>query len=379
MKSLNVMIKPASSLCNMRCKYCFYADVASSRQIKSCGVMSDETKDAILNKIQGNCDNGDHVQFIFQGGEPTIVGLSFFENFIDNVSKWEKDIKVSYALQTNGLIIDEDWCKFLKENDFLVGVSLDILPESHDAVRKDAEGNGTYKRISESIRLLDKYAVEYNVLCTLTNEVARYPQKVWNNLVKRGIKYVQFTPCINELNEDKDSPYALSPKRFASFYVQLFKLWHNEYKKGNIISIKLFEDVLNLMVLGRPTSCGMNGKCQPQMVVEADGSVYPCDFYCLDEYKLGNLKVNNIDELLKSETTHSFINRPHNRPALCDNCPYFSFCGGNCKRMQKEICCAGTDDYCGYRDFLKQCGNEFNNIAKEITYNKTRMRKNAIK
>lgn len=225
MKSLNVMIKPASSLCNMRCKYCFYADVSNSREIKSCGIMADETRDMILNRVEENLDNGDRIQFIFQGGEPTLAGLPFLRYFICSVQKWEKDIGVSYALQTNGFLIDEEWCKFLKENNFLVGVSLDILPDCHDEVRKDAEGNGTYKRILESIHLLDKYGVEYNILCTLTNAVARYPQKVWSRLVQLGIKYVQFTPCLGELTEEEPSPYALTPKRFASFYVQMFRLW----------------------------------------------------------------------------------------------------------------------------------------------------------
>lgn len=372
MKSLNVMIKPASSLCNMRCKYCFYADVSNSREIKSCGIMSDETRDIILNRVEENLDNGDRIQFIFQGGEPTLAGLPFLRYFICSVQKWEKDIGVSYALQTNGFLIDEEWCKFLKENNFLVGVSLDILPDCHDEVRKDAEGNGTYKRILESIHLLDKYGVEYNILCTLTNAVARYPQKVWSRLVQLGIKYVQFTPCLGELTEEEPSPYALTPKRFASFYVQMFRLWYDAYRKGNLISIKLFDDILNLMVLGRPTSCGMNGTCQPQLVVEADGSVYPCDFYCLDEYRLGNLKVNSIADLLNNECVQSFVNRPHKQPDICNTCPYLAFCGGNCKRMQKEICCANADNYCGYRAFLDNCGAEFNKIATEIIYNKTR-------
>lgn len=368
------MLKPASSLCNMRCTYCFYADVSSKREIKSCGIMSDKTRDVILNQVETTLDNGDHIQFIFQGGEPTLAGLSFFRSFIGNVKKWEKDLSVSYALQTNGLLIDEDWCKFLKENNFLVGVSLDILPDCHDKARKDAQGNSTYKRILDSIHLLDKYEVEYNVLCTLTNEVARYPQKVWNRIVQLGIKYVQFTPCLGELDEQEPSPYSLSPKRFASFYIQMFRFWYDAYLKGKLISIKLFDDILNLMVLGRPSSCGMNGTCQPQLVVEADGSVYPCDFYCLDEYKLGNLKVSSITELLNDQCVQRFVNRPHNRPDLCNGCPYLAFCGGNCKRMQKEICCAGSDHYCGYRDFLNNCGAEFNKIAKEIIYNKTRRR-----
>lgn len=372
MKILNVMIKPASSLCNMRCKYCFYADVSDNRTIKSCGIIKDEIKDAILKRTEEELENGDHVQFVFQGGEPTLVGLSFFKDFTDSVNNWKKDIKVSYALQTNGMLLDDEWCKFLKENSFLVGVSFDMLPDFHDEVRKDVAGNKTYKRILSSIHLLDKYAVEYNVLCTLTNAIARFPQKVWNSLVQLKVKYVQFTPCLDELSEEKSLSYALAPKRFASFYTEIFRLWYDEYKKNNYISIKLFDDILNLMVLGTPTSCGMNGMCQPQLVIEADGSVYPCDFYCFDEYKLGNIKASSIRDLLVGIKVNAFVNRRHNQPELCKGCPYLSFCGGNCKRMQKQICCAQADNYCGYRDFLDNCGMEFSKIAREIIYRKTR-------
>ncbi len=368
MRNLNVMIKPASSLCNMRCKYCFYADVSDSREVKSCGIMTTEIRNLLLKRVEEEFDNGDGVHFIFQGGEPTFAGLSFFREFIETVKKWEKGIKVTYAIQTNAILLDEDWGAFLKENNFLVGISLDILPECHDNARLDAEGMGTYKKVLDAIHILEKHGVEYNVLCTLTNEVARFPQKVWNRLLKLGIRYVQFTPCLGELDERKNSSYELSPKRFASFYIQIFRLWYDAYKHGKYISIKLFEDIVNFMVLGIPTSCGMNGICQPQFVVEADASVYPCDFYCLDQYRLGNLKEQTVSQLLGNEQVQKFLNRSHNQPELCKACRYSSFCGGNCKRMQKEICCFKADSYCGYRDFLDNCGEEFNKIARKIIY-----------
>lgn len=376
MKTLNIMIKPASSLCNMKCGYCFYADVSDKREIKSCGLISDETRSAILHQVEFETDSGDCVQFTFQGGEPTLVGLPFFESFVNEVKKWEKNINVSYALQTNGILIDEEWCKFLKENQFLVGVSFDILPECHDVARKDQEGNGTYKRVLNAIDLFNKYEIEYNVLCTLTNGIARHPQKVWKKMWQLGIKYVQFTPCLGELDDKEASAYALTPKRFATFYNQIFGLWYDAYKNGKFISIKLFDDIMNLLLLGIPTLCGINGTCQAQMVVEADGTVYPCDFYCLDEYRLGNVKVNRISEILNNEYVKNFINRPHMQPKVCSDCPYNAFCGGNCKRMQKEICCTGEDNYCGYRDLLDGCLGDFYKIAKQIINEKTGRNKN---
>lgn len=364
MKNLNIMLKPASSLCNLRCKYCFYADVSSKREVESCGIMTRETMDRILTSVQGDMEVGDSINFVFQGGEPMLANLGFFQEFVARVSKWNRGIKVSYALQTNGILLDDEWCHFLKEHRFLVGVSLDILPDCHDEVRVYPDGGGTYKAVSDAIHLLQKHQVDYNVLCTLTNAIARHPNQVWNRIMNSKVEYIQFTPCLGGLESSEQSPYALTPKRFASFYISLFNLWFEEFKKGNYRSIKFFDDCVNLMMYGRPTSCGMNGSCQPQLVVEADGSAYPCDFYCLDDYRLGNLTEQSPIELLQSEEMKSYLSRAHRLPELCQECPYRRFCGGNCKRMQQEICCGVTDRYCGYQDFLNHCGNSLQEIAR---------------
>ena len=363
MKNLNIMLKPASSLCNLRCKYCFYADVVSLREVKSCGLMSAETVDGILLNIQKVLSHGDSVHFAFQGGEPMLAGLDFFRNFVAKVKSWPSGIRVSYALQTNGVLLDDVWCEFLKENGFLVGISLDILADYHDAVRVDSDGQGTYKTVSNAILLMKEHGVDYNILCTLTNSIARHPNQVWDWIMNSKAEYIQFTPCLGELEEGGKSHFALTPKRFASFYIQLFRCWIEEFKKGNYRSIKFFDDCVNLMMYGRPTSCGMNGTCQPQLVVEADGTAYPCDFYCLDEYRLGNLTETGPLELLRSKKVQDFLTRPHSMPELCKTCRYWRFCGGNCKRMQKEICCFGSDKECGYREFLDACGRELQEIA----------------
>lgn len=354
MKSVNIMIKPASSACNMRCKYCFYEDVANTRAFKNAGIMQNKTTDAMLSNIESALSSGDCVNFVFQGGEPTLVGLDYFKHFVAVAAKW-KGIKVSYALQTNGILLDADWCAFLKENDFLVGISCDLLPDMHNATRIDAVGDGTYKRVVNAIALLKKHKVEFNVLCTLTYFVARHPSKVWNQLEKLGIDYVQFTPCIGFI--EKFSDYALTPNRFAEFYIDLFGYWYKAYAQGKYRSIKLFDDVVNQLILKVPTGCGQDGKCRAQMVVEGDGSVYPCDFYCVDEYKLGNLAEQRLDEILSSPVIDSFVHREQlSLPKLCETCMYKGFCGGNCKRMRKEICVDASGSFCGYKAFLDKCG-----------------------
>lgn len=364
MKRLSIMLKPASSLCNLRCRYCFYADIADLRDVRSYGIMPAEKVHTMLRNLQTQLTRGDSIQFGFQGGEPTIAGLPWFREFVQTVSGWDPGIQVSYALQTNATLLDEEWCRFLSEHHFLVGVSLDLLPQCHNDARVDACGEGTYQRCLQSLDLLNRFGVEYNVLCTLTRQVARHPQKVWKTLKELDIRYVQFTPCLDALDTPGANPYALTPQRFAQFYTQLFPLWLEDFRKGQYRSVKLFDDVVNLMAYGIPTACGIQGRCQPQLVVEADGSVFPCDFYCLDEYRIGNLLEDSLEALLLS-AQRSPAQKRDALPELCSGCPYRSFCGGGCKRMQKEIACSGGDTFCGYRSFLNSAGRALQQIARQ--------------
>ena len=364
MKQLSIMLKPASALCNLRCKYCFYADIADLREVRSFGIMQPETTEKILANIRESLDPGDSVTFAFQGGEPTIAGLEYFRHFTSIVDTWQ-GINIHYALQTNATLLDDEWCAFLKKYNFLLGVSWDILPECHDGARVDAAGKGTCKRVLDAIALLEKHKVEYNILCTLTNFVARHPNQVWKQIVKHDIQYTQFTPCLDELEAAGESPYALNPKRFASFYNQIFDLWYADFRAGKYRSVKLIDDIVNLLTFGMPSACGINGRCSPQIVVEANGSVYPCDFYCVDEYELGNLSETPLKQIFESPKMRAFIARPHRQPKLCATCEFSRFCGGNCKRMQRQVCCGPEDTFCGYQNFLRTHAKEFEQIALE--------------
>ncbi len=351
MRNLSVMIKPASSLCNMRCRYCFYADISDMRKVRSFGIMSDETVDLMLANIFTDLDDGDRLSLAFQGGEPTLAGLPWFEHAVRKVNELRGGVEVSYAIQTNGLLLDESWCEFFVRNKFLVGLSFDILPESHDPDRVDADGDGTYKRVLAAMKLLGKYRIDQNVLCTLTNRTARHPGKVWDQISKLDIRYVQFTPCLGELDRPGESVYALTPKRYASFYKDVFDKWYDEFASGRYRSVRLFDDLVNLLAFGTETSCGILGRCEPQLVVEADGGVYPCDFFCLDEYGLGSFTDLTVRELFERSAASPTKFRGE-LPSFCQKCTFMTICCGGCKRMQREVYCTEGDTYCGYQDFL---------------------------
>lgn len=141
----------------------------------------------------------------------------------------------------------------------------------------------------------------------MTNQIACNPNKVFNFIKETGIKYIQFIPCLDDLDCENKSEYSLEPKHFASFYKTVFKLWKDELDNGNYISINLFDNIISLLITGTPSTCGIIGKCQPQFVIEADGSVYPCDFYVLDNYNLGNIKDNTLLDILRKPIMHKFL------------------------------------------------------------------------
>lgn len=363
MRYLNIMLKPASSLCNLRCKYCFYADVASHRDVKSYGMIDETTTESILKHIFSDLETGDRINIAFQGGEPTLSGLPYFEFFIDAVNKIRKNVNVTYALQTNATLLDDDWCVFLKKNKFLVGVSLDGPESTHNMCRVDASLEGTYKTVMAAIKRLQAHNVDFNTLMTLTNTMAKHPTQVWNFITANDFRYVQFTPCLAPFDAVGKDPYALTPQKFADFYIQIFNNWKKELDKQNYYSIKLFDDLVNLLAFGQVNACGLTGSCASQIVIEADGSVFPCDFYTLDEWCLGNLTRESIAQIFSSPNISAFVKRPRTR-LLCASCKYNRICNGACHRMQESICYKEGESVCGYQKFLDATINQFAQIAQ---------------
>ena len=353
MKHISVLIKPSSSLCNIRCKYCFYADVSSLRKVKSFGKMTLETAQKMIVHIYADLEDGDTLTLAFQGGEPTLAGLDFFESIVSFIKKQKKKINVQYSIQTNGILINENWCHFLKKNQFLVGLSLDILPSQHNLNRIDTKGLGTFDRVMQTKTLFDSFGIEYNILCVLTNQLAKESKKIFQFLKEHHIQYIQFIPCLDDLMSTHKNDFTLTPQQFSSFYKQIFSLWLEELKIGNYISIKLFDDIFNLFVLQKVTACGILGNCQIQYVIEADGSVYPCDFYVLDEYRLGYIQEQTLKELFSQSIATSFLCAKQETSHFCNQCPFYQACRGGCKRMRDTIYVTSDENFCGYQELLK--------------------------
>ncbi|WP_099221622.1 radical SAM/SPASM domain-containing protein [Listeria costaricensis] len=365
MKRLSVLIKPASSLCNIRCKYCFYADVSSMREVSSFGRMDQMTARKLIDQVSEDLEAGDEMIFAFQGGEPTLAGISFFRFFVQYVQEKLLQVRVQYTIQTNGLLLDKEWCRFFKENQFLVGLSIDGGAHFHNLNRVNTKGMGTYEQVARAKRLLERQKVDFNILCVLTKQVAKNPQRVFKFLLEEKIEFIQFIPCLAELDSDQPSDYALLPEQFASFYKQFFSLWKKELQRGHFISVNLFDNLFQQMLTGRPSACGMNGQCQPHFVIEANGNVYPCDFFVLDEYCLGNILEEKISDMFSKTELRCFI-QAEELPDYCQKCEFVNFCHGGCKRMRYSMYLNKDHSYCGYRDFLQVKGSEIYSEALKL-------------
>lgn len=332
MPPLHLLIKPSSGMCNMRCRYCFYHDITEKREQSSYGFMSEGTLETVIRKAmdfaEGSCD------IAFQGGEPTLIGLPFFQKVIELEKQYNhKHLRVSNALQTNGFNLNADWARFFADNSFLVGISVDGTIHTHDGYRKDASGDGTFLNVMKTIDLFNQYHVEYNILTVVNKKTAAAIDKIYKYYKKMGFGYLQFIPCLDPFDEPSGSmEYSLTPKMYGEFLNRLFDLWYEDFTHGSPVSIRHFDNYLSILLTGHAESCDMNGFCSIQNVIEADGEVYPCDFWVLDEYKLGNLNNTDFEAIYQKRDHLEFLKRSMEVPDKCRSCPYYPICRGGCYR-----------------------------------------------
>ena len=365
MPPLSMMMKPVSSACNMRCRYCFYADVAAHRAQASYGVMSAQTTETLIRKAFLYADQS--VSFAFQGGEPTLAGVDYYRNFLSLVKKYNsRGLQVSYALQTNALALTDEMCALFREHHFLLGVSLDGCRETHDALRPDARGEGTYDRVLQGIALLRKHGVDFNILCVVTQQVAARPHAVWNALKEYG--YLQFIPCIDDFEGDAN-PYSLRPEAYGRFLINTFDDYEKAMRAGRPVSERRFDNYLSILLGQRPELCGMTGQCGLYFLVEADGGVYPCDFYVLDAYRLGNIHETSFARMEKSAQSVDFRRSSLQLPEACRACKWLSMCRGGCRRDRQATLesALGENRFCeSYRMFFESCFDRMRALAASI-------------
>lgn len=351
--AISVMLKPASSNCNLKCEYCFYHSLASQRDEYSKGMMSIETAKNVIDSALSFA-KGTDVYFTFQGGEPLLCNINFYKEFVSYVIlKNNQGSNIHYCLQTNGTLINDDFGELFKKYGFLVGVSLDGDREIN-RYRCYPDGKSSFDDVIKGIEILKKHGVTFNILSVLTKNTANNFRKAYRFFKENGLRYLQFIPCLKPFDGGYDESLYMTSDDYAEFLNRGFNIYFNGFMRGDYVYIRSFENYIALSKGQNAEQCGMNGCCSTQFVVEGDGSVYPCDFYCTDEWYLGNINENSFDELYHSTKAAEFLKNSFILDDRCKTCEYFSICrGGGCKRNRQSA------DYCeAYKSFFK------NNIDK---------------
>lgn len=358
MPPLSLLIKPVSGACNLRCGYCFYRDEMDSREEADRGRMSLAALEKLLRRAFLYAEGT--LSLAFQGGEPTLAGPAFYEAMLALEKKYNtRNIRVMHALQTNGYALSDRLIDVLKEGGFLLGVSIDGTREIHDGRRVDARGRGSYDQVMDNLRRLREKRVDYNVLTVVDAEVAARPGEVYQALRQHG--YLQFIPCLDAL-DGATHEASLTAPAYGRFLTETFRLYAEDFRRGRFTSVRNFDNWLNMLNGVPPELCGMRGVCGRNYLVEADLSVYPCDFYALDEWRLGSADAQSFFALEKAEAAQRFVDSSRRLMDKCRACQWLDLCRGGCRRDREPD--VGVNRLCeGFQYFFERCADEMKALA----------------
>ncbi len=358
---ITILVKPVSSKCNLACSYCFYKDAVKHRNSQSEATMDSEISTDLVK--QAFSIEESFVSFIFQGGEPLLAGLDYYYNFLRLVKKYNiKNIPVFYSIQTNGTLITDEWIHLFQTNDWLVDLSLDGCQEDHDFSRSDKSGKGSFLDVMKAINALKLAKVNYNILAVVTSENYQNISNTYRFFKDQGFTHLQFISCLDFL--DNDNILTLSPLQWAAFQIELFDLWYKDWISGEYTSIRHFDNYINLMNGYSADSCAQNGVCGSYFVCENDGTIYPCDYFCLDETKLGMIQEDTLQDMQKNDKYQQFLAESLLIETYCISCPYYSVCRGGCKKDRTAD--LNANYYCeGYKIFFKAVWSRMQMISKQ--------------
>ena len=330
MKPFSLLIKPASADCNLRCEYCFYIEHLEKEGPTP--RMSEETLEAMI-KTYMNTDQNKQYAFGWQGGEPTLMGLNFFMKVVEFQLKYAPPgSSISNGLQTNATLITEEFAKFFGEYKFLLGVSLDGPKDVHDFYRKTVGMTPTHDLVLRGIENLRKHEVEFNILSLVNNVTVKKAKEIYTYHRDNQFLFQQYIPCVEYDEIGQLKPFSITGKEWGLFLTELFNEWIKQ--DVNKVSIRLFDSIMEYLVYGRYNVCYMQDSCIQYFVVEYDGGVYPCDFFVQDNLLLGNVNNNSWEELVSSQTYHSFGIQKSHWNDECNLCPYLSLCHGDCQKFR---------------------------------------------
>ncbi len=363
----HLIVKPVGAKCNLDCNYCYYLRKEERYQPDATMQMSEALLETYTKQyIESQPDQTNHIEFSWQGGEPTLRGLDFFKKAVELQKKYARPgMNIANNFQTNGTLINDRWAAFFKENNFLVGISIDGSAKNHNSTRPDTKGNDSLENTMRGLAALKKHKVTFNTLSVVHNENAHLAVETYQELKALGSTVIQFQPCVEHPSDQRgEKDWSLSPQQWGTFLCDVF----DEWKKKDVgkIHIQFFENTLAILA-GQPSQmCFHSEFCGQQMMLEHDGSIYSCDHYSYDEYQVGKFETNPVDNQIDcldlggiacSDRQKKFgTDKWNSLPKQCRECHFRPFCNGGCPKDRSAITAdleSGLNHLCiGYKKFF---------------------------
>ncbi len=380
---LHIVAKPVGPDCNLNCTYCFYLEKQALFPPGENYRMADDVLIAYIRSYL-TAQPTPLVDFVWQGGEPTLLGLDFFRRVVELQQRYVGTKTVSNSLQTNGTLLDDAWCRFLKENNFMVGISLDGPKEIHDRYRCDRGGEGTFDRVMTGLRRLQQHGVAYNVMASVARETARQPLEVYRFFKQQGVEFIQFVPLIERFPavvEEKlglklagparldrqeanraVTPWTVLPEEYGDFLIAIYEEWvHNDVGTTFVMN---FEWALNAW-LGDPSPvCVHAPRCGRSLVMEHNGDIYACDHYVYPQYRLGNILHDDLAQMVAESLRCEFgTSKEAALPGKCRECELLKACQGGCPKHRFDSTVSGEP---GLHYLCNGYGKFFRHIRKYL-------------
>ncbi len=384
---LYLLAKPAGSRCNLACKYCYYLEKSLLFEKHSPQVMDDALLEKFIHDYIG-AQTTQEVLFTWHGGEPLMRPLQFYKKAVALQRKYAAGRRIDNCLQTNGTLLTEEWCRFFKEQGWLVGVSVDGTQEMHDAYRKAKGGGPSHHKVMQGIRLLQKYGVEWNALAVVNDLNAGHPKEFYRFFKEIGCRFIQFTPIVERLLPHADGrqlaaveeegtggmmPFSVSPEQWGDFLIGIFDEWVKE-DVGEYF-VQLFDATLANWMGVQPGICTLARTCGHAGAIEWNGDVFACDHFVFPQYRLGNLREKSLVEMMYSPQQREFGRAKQTAlPRQCRECRWLFACNGECPKNRFARTAdgeKGLNFLCsGYRRFFEHVAPYMDWMKRELMANR---------